>query len=226
MSSLYKEVTPKIGGFYTASLFLEKQFFYFERRIVLKLLEEFIQEKGTVLPGNVLKVDAFLNHQIDPVLMQAMGNEFAKRFQDFEITKIVTIESSGIAPAVFAGLALSVPVVFARKKKSVTLTDNLFTSTVYSYTKKESNDISVSKQFLTADDTILVIDDFLANGQAALGLLEIAEHAGAKVAGVGIVIEKSFQQGRELLNKTGIPVYSLARIASLENEEILFLEEE
>ncbi|EDE9895251.1 xanthine phosphoribosyltransferase, partial [Listeria monocytogenes] len=100
-------------------------------------------------------------------------------FQDFGITKIVTIESSGIAPAVFAGLALSVPVVFARKKKSVTLTDNLFTSTVYSYTKKESNDISVSKQFLTADDTILVIDDFLANGQAALGLLEIAEHAGA-----------------------------------------------
>ncbi|EAD8942481.1 xanthine phosphoribosyltransferase, partial [Listeria monocytogenes] len=131
----------------------------------MKLLEEFIQEKGTVLPGNVLKVDAFLNHQIDPVLMQAMGNEFAKRFQDLGITKIVTIESSGIAPAVFAGLALSVPVVFARKKKSVTLTDNLFTSTVYSYTKKESNDISVSKQFLTADDTILVIDDFLANGQ-------------------------------------------------------------
>ncbi|HEL7317845.1 TPA: xanthine phosphoribosyltransferase [Listeria monocytogenes] len=192
----------------------------------MKLLEEFIQEKGTVLPGNVLKVDAFLNHQIDPVLMQAMGNEFAKRFQDLGITKIVTIESSGIAPAVFAGLALSVPVVFARKKKSVTLTDNLFTSTVYSYTKKESNDISVSKQFLTADDTILVIDDFLANGQAALGLLEIAEHAGAKVAGIGIVIEKSFQKGRELLNKTGIPVYSLARIASLENEEILFLEEE
>ncbi|HAZ4428493.1 TPA: xanthine phosphoribosyltransferase [Listeria monocytogenes] len=192
----------------------------------MKLLEEFIQEKGTVLPGNVLKVDAFLNHQIDPVLMQAMGNEFAKRFQDLGITKIVTIESSGIAPAVFAGLALSVPVVFARKKKSVTLTDNLLTSTVYSYTKKESNDISVSKQFLTADDTILVIDDFLANGQAALGLLEIAEHAGAKVAGIGIVIEKSFQQSRELLNKTGIPVYSLARIASLENEEILFLEEE
>ncbi len=226
MSSLYKEVTPKIGGFYTASLNLEKQFFYFERRISLKLLEEFIQEKGTVLPGNVLKVDAFLNHQIDPGLMQGMGKAFAERFKDLGITKIVTIESSGIAPAVFAGLALSVPVVFARKKKSVTLTDNLYTSTVYSYTKKESNDISVSKQFLTDADTILVIDDFLANGQAALGLLEIAELAGAKVAGIGIVIEKSFQQGRELLNKTGIPVYSLARIASLENEEILFLEEE
>lgn len=226
MSSWYKEVTPKIGGFYTASLNLEEQFFYFERRISLKLLEEFIKEKGTVLPGNVLKVDAFLNHQIDPGLMQEMGKAFAERFQDLGITKIVTIESSGIAPAVFAGLALSVPVVFARKKKSVTLTDNLYTSTVYSYTKKESNDISVSKQFLTDADTILVIDDFLANGQAALGVLEIAELAGAKVAGIGIVIEKSFQQGRELLNKTGIPVYSLARIASLENEGILFLEEE
>lgn len=194
--------------------------------MALKLLEEFIKEKGTVLPGNVLKVDVFLNHQIDPGLMQEMGNEFAQRFKDLGITKIVTIESSGIAPAVFAGLALEVPVVFARKKKSVTLTDNLYTSTVYSYTKKESNDISVSKQFLTGEDTILVIDDFLANGQAALGLLEIAELAGAKVAGIGIVIEKSFQQGRALLNKTGIPVYSLARIASLENEEILFLEEE
>lgn len=192
----------------------------------LKLLEEFIKEKGTVLPGNVLKVDAFLNHQIDPGLMQEIGNEFARRFKDLGITKIVTIESSGITPAVFAGLALSVPVVFARKKKSVTLTDNLYTSTVYSYTKKESNDISVSKSFLTEEDTILVIDDFLANGQAVLGILEIAELAGAKVAGIGIVIEKSFQQGRALLNQTGIPVNALARIASLENEEILFLEEE
>ncbi|PZF90174.1 xanthine phosphoribosyltransferase [Listeria ivanovii] len=192
----------------------------------MKLLEEFIKEKGTVLPGNVLKVDAFLNHQIDPGLMQEIGNEFARRFKDLGITKIVTIESSGIAPAVFAGLALSVPVVFARKKKSVTLTDNLYTSTVYSYTKKESNDISVSKSFLTEEDTILVIDGFLANGQAVLGLLEIAELAGAKVAGIGIVIEKSFQQGRALLNQTGIPVNALARIASLENEEILFLEEE
>ncbi|AIS60290.1 xanthine phosphoribosyltransferase [Listeria ivanovii] len=192
----------------------------------MKLLEEFIKEKGTVLPGNVLKVDAFLNHQIDPGLMQEIGNEFAERFKGLGITKIVTIESSGIAPAVFAGLALSVPVVFARKKKSVTLTENLYTSRVYSYTKKESNDISVSKSFLTEADTILVIDDFLANGQAALGLLELAELAGVKVAGIGIVIEKSFQQGRALLNQTGIPVYSLARISSLENEEILFLEEE
>ncbi|WP_099222225.1 xanthine phosphoribosyltransferase [Listeria costaricensis] len=192
----------------------------------MKLLEQYILQKGTVLPGNVLKVDAFLNHQIDPALMQAIGRAFSERFKEAGITKIVTIESSGIAPAVFAGLELGVPVVFARKKKSVTLQDHLYTSAVYSYTKKESNDISVSKSFLSSEDTILVMDDFLANGQAAIGLLEIAEQAGAKVAGIGIVIEKSFQQGRGLLEKTGIPVYSLARIASLENEQIEFIEED
>ncbi len=192
----------------------------------MKLLEEAIREKGTVLPGNVLKVDAFLNHQIDPALMQKLGAKFAEHFTSKGITKIVTIESSGIAPAVFAGLALGVPVVFARKKKSVTLKDNLYSASVYSYTKQETSDISVSKSFLTSDDTILIIDDFLANGQAALGLLEIAEEAQAAVAGIGIVIEKSFQQGRKLLQETGVEVYSLARIASLENETIQFVRED
>ncbi|MBC1520564.1 xanthine phosphoribosyltransferase [Listeria aquatica] len=192
----------------------------------MKLLEEAIQEKGTVLPGNVLKVDAFLNHQIDPALMQKLGKEFAEHFAQEGITKIVTIESSGIAPAVFAGLALSVPVVFARKKKSVTLKDNLYSASVYSYTKQETSDISISKSFLTSEDTILIIDDFLANGQAALGLLEIAREANAAVAGIGIVIEKSFQQGRKLLQETGVEVYSLARIASLENETIQFVRED
>lgn len=192
----------------------------------MKLLEEAIQEKGTVLPGNVLKVDAFLNHQIDPALMQKLGKEFAEHFAQEGITKIVTIESSGIAPAVFAGLALGVPVVFARKKKSVTLKDNLYSVSVYSYTKQETSDISISKSFLTSEDTILIIDDFLANGQAALGLLEIAREASATVAGIGIVIEKSFQQGRKLLQETGVEVYSLARIASLENETIQFVRED
>ncbi|MGJ8729726.1 xanthine phosphoribosyltransferase [Listeria aquatica] len=192
----------------------------------MKLLEEAIQKKGTVLPGNVLKVDAFLNHQIDPALMQKLGKEFAEHFAQEGITKIVTIESSGIAPAVFAGLALGVPVVFARKKKSVTLKDNLYSASVYSYTKQETSDISISKSFLTSEDTILIIDDFLANGQAALGLLEIAREANAAVAGIGIVIEKSFQQGRKLLQETGVEVYSLARIASLENETIQFVRED
>ncbi|MBC1457419.1 xanthine phosphoribosyltransferase [Listeria newyorkensis] len=192
----------------------------------MKLLEEHIKNRGTVLPGNVLKVDSFLNHQIDPVLMQAVGKEFANRFANLGITKIVTIESSGIAPAVFAGLELGVPVVFARKKKSLTLTENLFTSSVYSFTKQETNDISVSKNFLGKADKILLIDDFLANGQAVLGLLEVAEQAEAEVVGIGIVIEKSFQQGRALLEKAGYPIYSLARIASLENEQIRFVEGE
>lgn len=192
----------------------------------MKLLEEHIKNRGTVLPGNVLKVDSFLNHQIDPVLMQAVGKEFANRFANLGITKIVTIESSGIAPAVFAGLELGVPVVFARKKKSLTLTENLFTSSVYSFTKQETNDISVSKNFLGKADKILLIDDFLANGQAVLGLLEVAEQAEAEVVGIGIVIEKSFQQGRALLEKAGYPIYSLARIASLENEQIRFGEGE
>nr|WP_244964436.1 xanthine phosphoribosyltransferase [Listeria aquatica] len=208
------------------SNFLGISFFIWKGAWSVKLLEEAIQEKGTVLPGNVLKVDAFLNHQIDPALMQKLGKEFAEHFAQEGITKIVTIESSGIAPAVFAGLALSVPVVFARKKKSVTLKDNLYSASVYSYTKQETSDISISKSFLTSEDTILIIDDFLANGQAALGLLEIAREANAAVAGIGIVIEKSFQQGRKLLQETGVEVYSLARIASLENETIQFVRED
>lgn len=192
----------------------------------MQLLENYIREKGTVLEGNVLKVDSFLNHQIDPELMDKMGEAFAERFREAGITKIVTIESSGIAPAVFAGLKLGVPVIFARKKKSVTLTDNLYTSTVYSYTKKESNEIAVSKAFLEADDRLLLIDDFLANGQAVIGLLEIAEMSGAEVVGIGIVIEKSFQQGRALVEKTGVPIYSLARIASLSDKGIEFVRED
>lgn len=192
----------------------------------MQLLENYIREKGTVLEGNVLKVDSFLNHQIDPELMDKMGEAFAERFREAGITKIVTIESSGIAPAVFAGLKLGVPVIFARKKKSVTLTDNLYTSTVYSYTKKESNEIAVSKAFLEADDRLLLIDDFLANGQAVIGLLEIAEMSDAEVVGIGIVIEKSFQQGRTLVEKTGVPIYSLARIASLSDKGIEFVRED
>ncbi len=194
--------------------------------LVLKLLEDYILEKGTVLEGDVLKVDAFLNHQIDPRLMREIGNEFAEHFKNRGITKIVTIESSGIAPAVFAGLFLDVPVIFARKKKSVTLKENLFTADVYSFTKKETNSISVSQSFLTSEDTILIIDDFLANGQAVLGLLEIAKSAKASVSGIGIVIEKSFQKGRALLDETGLEILSLARIAALDNQTIRFVQKE
>ncbi|MEK3934808.1 xanthine phosphoribosyltransferase [Sporosarcina sp. FSL W7-1349] len=191
----------------------------------MKLLKDRIQQDGNVLSKEVLKVDSFLNHQIDPELMQAIGKEFADRFMDAGITKIVTIESSGIAPSTMAGLYLGVPVIFARKRKSLTLVDDLYTASVRSFTKQETNDISVSKDFLTNEDTVLLIDDFLANGQAALGLLDIVEQAGARLAGVGIVIEKGFQPGGALIREQGIRLESLAIVESLENGQVTFAEE-
>lgn len=190
----------------------------------MQLLKDKIMKEGNVLPGDVLKVDSFLNHQIDAELMQAVGNEFAEKFADAGITKILTLESSGIAPSVMAALQLKVPVVFARKRKSLTQNSNLYSASVYSYTKQESNEISVSEAHLCSDDTLLIIDDFLANGQAVLGLLEIAEQAGAKTAGVGIVIEKGFQPGGAMLREKGLRVESLAIIESLENLQITFKE--
>lgn len=192
----------------------------------MKLLEERILKDGVVLGDNVLKVDNFLNHQIDPVLMQAIGNEFAELFKGRGINKIITIESSGIAPAVFAGLAMGVPVVFARKHKSLTLVDNMYSASVYSFTKNVTNEIAVSKSFLDASDNVLLIDDFLANGQAAIGLLEICEKAGAKVSGMGIVIEKSFQKGRQIVEESGIEIASLARIAAFEDGVVKFVPQE
>ena len=191
----------------------------------MQLLEERIKKDGQVLGEDVLKVDNFLNHQVDPDLMAAMGEEFYRLFKDAHITKILTVESSGIAPAVLTGLAFHVPVVFARKHKSLTLQDNMYSATVYSYTKKVNNHISSSKQFIDENDRVLVIDDFLANGQAVEGLLEIIEQANAQLEGVGIVIEKTFQKGRELLDARGIHVESLARIAAFENGEVVFVED-
>lgn len=191
----------------------------------MDLLKQKIQSEGKVSSNQVLKVDSFLNHQIDPVLMVEIGKEFARRFQSERITKVLTIESSGIAPGLMAALELQVPVVFARKRKSLTLVNDLLTATVHSFTKNETNEISVSSKFIASDDRVLVIDDFLANGQAALGLAEIVNQAGAEVAGFGIVIEKSFQEGGQLLREKGYKVESLARISSLENGEVAFLEE-
>lgn len=190
----------------------------------MKLLQDKILSEGRVLSEEVLKVDTFLNHQIDPPLMQEVGKEFAERFKDAGITKVLSIESSGIAPAMMAGLVLGVPAIFARKRKSLTLIDHLYTASVYSFTKNETNDISVSKDFVTSEDTVLLIDDFLANGQAALGLIDIVEQAGAKLAGIGIVIEKGFQNGGALIRSKGIKVESLAIISSLENGQVQFEE--
>ena len=192
----------------------------------MRLLKEKIMNEGQVLSKDVLKVDTFLNHQLDPELMVAIGKEFAMRFCDQGITKIVTIESSGIAPSVMAGLELQVPVVFARKKKSLTLQDDLYTSSVYSFTKREENKISVGRKFLNEEDVVLIIDDFLAKGQAAIGLADIVSQANAKIAGIGIVIEKSFQDGGKILREKGYRVESLARIQSLEENKVVFLEEE
>lgn len=191
----------------------------------MKELEDKIKEYGTVLPGNVLKVDAFLNHQVDPELMLHVGQEFAKRFANEGITKVWTVESSGIAPAVMTGLAMKLPVIFARKHKSLTLNNDMYTADVYSYTKKTTNRISISKKYVSPDDKILMIDDFLANGQAVEGMLEIADQAGVAVAGAGIVIEKSFQPGAGELKERGIRVESLARIKSLANNKVEFVEE-
>ncbi|MGG5254041.1 xanthine phosphoribosyltransferase [Neobacillus sp. SM06] len=188
----------------------------------MKLLEERIKKDGKVLSEAILKVDSFLNHQIDPQLMNEIGIEFARRFANDSISKIVTIESSGIAPAVMAGLHLNVPVIFARKQKSLTLVDHLLTAKVYSFTKQESNEISIAKKYISENDTVLIIDDFLANGQAALALAKIVTEAKANVAGIGIVIEKSFQGGAEILRKENYRVESLAQIASLADGKAVF----
>ena len=190
-------------------------------------MEELVQrikEDGHVLGEGVLKVDSFVTHQVAPDLMEAIGNRFAEVFAKAGITKVVTIEASGIAPALFAAKKLDVPMIFARKAKSLTMDEELLTTSVYSFTKQVTSQISISRKFLSNEDKVLIIDDFLANGQAAKGLVELCQQAGAEVDGIGIVIEKSFQDGRELLEEMGMRVVSLARIASLKNGEVEFLE--
>jgi xanthine phosphoribosyltransferase len=186
-------------------------------------LEQKILAEGIVLSEEVLKVDSFLNHQIDPAMMQLIGQEFARLFKDAGITKIITIEASGIAPAVMAGLELGVPVIFARKYQSLTLKDDLYRSKVFSFTKQIESTIAISNKHISSSDKVLVIDDFLANGQAALGLADLIHQANAEVIGIGIVIEKSFQPGRELLLEKGYRVESLARVKSLANGTVEFV---
>jgi len=189
----------------------------------MQLLKDKIRAEGVVVQNSLLKVDSFLNHQIDPQLMMKLGEEFALRFKNNNVTKILTIESSGIAVAIMVGFVLQVPVVFARKKKSAVCTTDVYSTTVYSFTKKESNYVTVSTELLVAGDNIMIIDDFLANGEAALGLANIAEQAGAHVVGIGIVIEKAFQPGGEKLKKAGYRVESLVRIASFSNGQVNYV---
>ncbi len=190
----------------------------------MEALKQKIRDEGTVLSEQVLKVDAFLNHQIDPKLMQQIGHEFARRFAGQGITKIVTIEASGIAPAVMAGLELGVPVIFARKYQSLTLKDDLYISTVFSFTKQTESTLAISAKHLNAKDHVLLIDDFLANGHAARALIDLIGQAGASIAGIGVVIEKSFQRGRAELDDQGYRVESLARIDSLKDGQVSFID--
>jgi xanthine phosphoribosyltransferase len=197
---------------------------YKKRGINMQLLRKKVIDEGIVLSNQVLKVDSFLNHQMDPVLMKEVGKEFTRRFVDQKITRVLTIESSGIAPGIMTALELNVPMIFARKQKSLTLKQDIYVEKVFSFTKQESNEITVSKKFIDPTDRVLIIDDFLANGEAAFGLARIVEQAGAEVVGIGIVIEKSFQPGRRLLLEAGYRVESLVRIAALDNGTVTFVE--
>jgi xanthine phosphoribosyltransferase len=188
----------------------------------MQLLENRIQEDGRVLGQEVLKVDSFLTHQVDYSLMREIGKTLANYFKDAGITKVVTIEASGIVPAIYTAEYLDVPMIFAKKAKNITMDEELLTAEVYSFTKQITSTVSISKKFLASDDKVLIVDDFLANGQAALGLVKIIEEVGAEVAGIGIVIEKSFQDGRSLLEKSGYKVVSLARLDSFEDGQVIF----
>lgn len=190
----------------------------------MKLLEDRIVKDGQVLSETILKVDSFLTHQVDVSLMQAMGQVWAEVYKEAEITKVVTIEASGIAPALYAAQALGVPMIFAKKHKNITMTEGILTAEVYSFTKLVTSTVSIAQKFLSTDDKVLIVDDFLANGQAAKGLIDIIQQAGAEVIGVGVAIEKSFQDGRRLLEEQGVKVTSLARIATFTNGHVNFME--
>ena len=190
----------------------------------MKTLEERILRDGQVLGENILKVDSFLTHQVDFSLMKEIGQVFAEAVKDAGITKVLTIEASGIAPAVYVAEALGLPMIFAKKAKNITMTEGILTAEVYSFTKQMTSTISIAGKFLNSDDKVLIIDDFLANGQAAKGLITIIEQAGAQIEAVGIVIEKSFQDGRQLLETAGYRVLSLARIAGFDKGQIVFTE--
>ena len=185
----------------------------------MKVLKERIVKDGVVKPGNVLKVDSFLNHQMDVELMEQIGQEFYRRFRQYPITKVLTIEASGIAVAYPVARAFGVPMVYAKKTKSVNLDGDLYIAEVESFTKKESNRVIVSKKFLSPEDHVLIVDDFLANGCALQGLISIVESAEATVAGLGIVIEKGFQEGGKRMRNLGYHLESLAIVDGMDAEK-------
>lgn len=182
----------------------------------MKALKERILRDGKCFEGGILKVDNFINHQMDPILMKSMAVEFVRRFASTDINKIITVEASGIAPAIMVGYLLELPVVFAKKKTPSTM-ENMLSTSVYSFTKQRSYSVCVSSDYLKKGDKILFIDDFLANGNAAKGIIDLAKQAEAEIVGMGFLIEKEFQHGGDELRKLGIHVESLAIIESLDN---------
>ena len=184
----------------------------------MNFLEERILKDGVVKPGNVLKVDSFLNHQMDIDLMQEIGREFKRRFADKNVTKVMTIEASGIGIACFVAKEFGVPMVFAKKSKSVNIDGEMYVAEVESFTHKNKNQVIVSKRFLNADDHLLIIDDFLANGCALQGLISLAVNAGATIEGLGIVIEKGFQIGGSVIRNLGYHLESLAIVDGMDAE--------
>ena len=190
----------------------------------MNFLEERIMKDGIVKPGNVLKVDSFLNHQMDIALMEEIGREFKRRFEGKNITKVLTIEASGIGIAAFVAKEFGVPMVFAKKSKSINIDGEMFVAEVESFTHKNKNQVIVSKKFLHEGEHILIIDDFLANGCALQGLIQIANGAGASVEGLGIVIEKGFQTGGQIIRNLGYHLESLAIVDAMDAEtgEITF----
>lgn len=194
----------------------------------MQLLKDRIRRDGIVKAGNVLKVDSFLNHQMDIELFNEIGKEFKRLFEKEHITKILTIEASGIGIACIVAQYFNVPVVFAKKAQSINIDGEIYSTKIESFTHKKVYDVIVSKKFLSSEDKVLIIDDFLANGCALVGLIDLVISAGASVEGIGIVIEKGFQSGGEIIREMGIHLESLARIKSMNAEDgtIVFYDDE
>jgi xanthine phosphoribosyltransferase len=188
----------------------------------VKELEERILRDGRVLGGGILKVDSFVNHQVDPLLMDACGREFARLFAPVQATKVLTAEISGIAPAVTTAIHLGLPVVYARKTKPITMPDQVYLTLAPSHTKGRMVELIVSPEYLANGEKVLIIDDFLASGQTILGLARLAEASGSRIVGIGALIEKIFEGGREALKSLGVPIHSLACITAMEGDKIVF----
>lgn len=191
----------------------------------MELLVERIKRDGQNLGDGILKVDGFINHQVDPALMFECGKELARRFADVGATRVLTAEISGIAPALATGLHLGIPVVYARKHKPITMPDQVFLTLAPSHTKGRTVELIVSPEYLAGGERVLIIDDFLASGATILGLVRLAQTAGAQLVGIGALVEKVFEGGRERLAGAGVPIEALARIASMDGTEIVFAEE-